>query len=63
MNSIKMQTVANIIFNEALNTLATVHKTDVNTIREAIVLGNKKLSSQFAELVKLGTEQASEMMV
>ncbi len=61
MNATKMQAAAKIVMEGALETLARIHKTDIETVRAGLLAGHVKLNAQFKELAETGISKAIEM--
>ena len=61
MNTTKMQAAAQIIMEGALETLARVHNTTVQDVRDGIIAGHVKLNAQFQELSAAGIKTAMQM--
>ena len=61
MNTTKMQAAAKIVLEGTLETLARIHKTDIQTVRAGLLSGHVKLNAQFKELAEVGINQAIAM--
>lgn len=62
MNTSQLNQAANIIVNEAFKFYANKFNVSVEQVKDAILLGNKKVIDDMAELFQIGLKNANEVL-
>lgn len=61
LNKAKMAHAINIVVEEAIQTLAKVHKTTEAVIQQAIKEGNLRIEKQMTELIAKGLQELGKL--